>query len=346
MRVRAADFLRDVAAGPASGEASVAHRVLGISHWFAGEYAEAHDNLERARTLFQPGRDDDLAFHFGQDPGVAAILWLALILWPLGHVERAASLVADAQARLAKVAHVQTRMFGKLHAALFALMRGDISQTDSNSSELAHLARDSGLNFFSPQGLILDGWVKAQSGMAEGLYDMRRGAELLREQNLRVFDGLFKARIAESEAQAGDVDRAITILDEALEKAERTGHRSFKAELHRARGQTLLKQTPARLAPAEDAFLTAISVAKQQGARCFELRAALSLAKLYQSIGRDGDAHVVLAPALEGFAPTPRCMRLPKRRQYSPRWPRRPRLPRRPRSGSGGCICKPLTATL
>ena len=67
----------------------------------------------------------------------------------------------------------------------------------------------------------------------------------------------------------------------------------------------LLKRDPANPAPAEEAFLTAIAVAKQQGTRSFELRAALSLAKLYQSTGRPADAHAVLAPALEGFSPTP-----------------------------------------
>ena len=86
---------------------------------------------------------------------------------------------------------------------------------------------------------------------------------------------------------------------------ERTGYRAFEAELHRARGEILLKRDPANPAPAEEAFLTAIAVAKQQGTRSFELRAALSLAKLYQSTGRPAEAHAVLAPALEGFAPTP-----------------------------------------
>ena len=71
------------------------------------------------------------------------------------------------------------------------------------------------------------------------------------------------------------------------------------------RGEILLKRDPANPAPAEDAFLTAITVAKQQGTRSFELRAALALAKLYQSTDRPADAHAVLAPALEGFAPTP-----------------------------------------
>jgi hypothetical protein len=87
--------------------------------------------------------------------------------------------------------------------------------------------------------------------------------------------------------------------------SDRTGLRAFEGELHRARGEMLLRRDPANSAPAEDAFLTAIAVARQQGTRSFELRAALALAKLYQSTARPADAHAVLAPALEGFAPTP-----------------------------------------
>ena len=114
-----------------------------------------------------------------------------------------------------------------------------------------------------------------------------------------------KIALAEAEARAGDPDRAVAILDEALATSDRTGFRAFEAELHRARGEILLKRDPANPAPAEEAFLAAIAVAKQQGTRSFELRAALSLAKLYQSTGRPADAHAVLAPALEGFSPTP-----------------------------------------
>jgi predicted ATPase len=134
---------------------------------------------------------------------------------------------------------------------------------------------------------------------------MRRGAELVREQNFLVFDGPLKIALAEAEAGAGDVDRAIAILDEALATCDRTGHRAFEAELHRARGEMLLKRDHANPEPAEKAFQTAIAVAKQQCTRSFELRASLSLAKLYQSTVRPADAHAALAPALEGFSPTP-----------------------------------------
>jgi predicted ATPase len=134
---------------------------------------------------------------------------------------------------------------------------------------------------------------------------MRRGVELLREQNVLLYDGLLKIALAEAEARASDPGRAIAILDEALATSDRTDGRAFEAELHRARGKILFKRDPANPAPAEEALLTAIAGTKRQGARSFELRAALALAKLYQSTGRPAEAHAVLAPALEGFTSTP-----------------------------------------
>ena len=306
MRAHAAAFLSDVEARPDSPEAGVAHRAAGITCWFAGEYREARDHLERALALFQPGRDDDLAFRFGQDPGVAAMAYLAIASWPLGEVDRAISLIDRMQTRIADLTHVGTLAFGRMHAAMFELMRGDHARAAPNAFELARLAREHDLPMFRAFGVFLEGWATAASGaLGGGLEDMRRGVELLREQNVLMFDGLLKIALAEAEARAGDPDRAIAILDEALATCDRTGYRAFEAELHRARGEILLKRDPANPAPAEEAFLTAIAVAKQQGTRSFELRAALSLAKLYQSTGRPADAHAVLAPALEGFSPTP-----------------------------------------
>ncbi len=280
--------------------------MTGSTHWFAGEYREAREHQERALALFQPGRDDDLAFRFGQDAGVAAMIFLALALWPLGDIGRAVSLVSDAETRSAALTHIGTRAFGRNFAALFELMRGDLARVAPNAVELARLAREHDLLYWRPTGFFLGGLVSAQSGPAGGgLDDMRRGVELLREQKVVVFVGLLKIALAEAEARAGDVDRAVAVLDEALATSERTGHRTFDAELHRVRGDMLLKRDPTNPSPGEEAFQAAIAVAKQQATRSFELRAALSLAKLYQTTARPADAHAVLAPALEGFSPTP-----------------------------------------
>jgi class 3 adenylate cyclase/predicted ATPase len=304
MREHSATFLSDVEARPDSPEAGVAHRIAGTTRWFAGEYREARDHGECALALFQAGRDDDLAFRFGQDVGVAAMLSLAIALWPLGDVERATSLVDRAGERIAGLAHIGTRAYVKWAAAMFELIRGDLARAAPNAVELARLAREHDLPMWRAYAVFLEGLAKAESGApVEGLEDMRRGAELLRKQNV-VFDGLIKIGLAEAEARAGDVDRAVATLDEALATSERIGHRAFDAELHRARGEILLKRDPTNSAPGEEALRAAIAVAREQGTQSFELRAALSLAKLSQSTGRPVDAYAVLAPALEGFAPT------------------------------------------
>ncbi len=305
MRSHAETFLGDVEANLDSPGAGVAYRAAGSTHWFAGEYAEAREQLERAVALFQPGRDDELAFRFGHDWGVAAMLYLALVLWAMGDIGRAVSVSGDAKARIAGLGHVNGRAQGNMHAAMFEIMRGDISRAASNGAELSRLAREYDLPLWRAWGVFLEGLGQAVSGAGGGLEVMRRGAELLREQNNLLNDGLIKIALAEAEAKAGDVDCALAVLEEALATSERIGHRAFDAELHRVRGEMLLKRDPTNPEPAEEALLTAIAVAKTQATRSFELRSALSLARLYQSTGRPADAHAVLAPALEGFAPTP-----------------------------------------
>ena len=154
-------------------------------------------------------------------------------------------------------------------------------------------------------GVFFEGVASAESGASRGgLEEVRHGVKLLRDRNAQSFDGLIQIALSEAEARAGDVNRALAILDETVATCEQTGHRAFEAELHRVRGEMLLKRDPADPAPAEEALLTAIAVAKGQATRSFELRAALALAKLYQATGRSAEAHDVVSSALEGFAPT------------------------------------------
>jgi predicted ATPase len=305
MKTHADAFRNDVRAIPDSSEAGVAHRASGITHWFAGEYREAREHLERALALFVPGRDDDLAFTFGQDTGGTAMLYLAMTLWPLGDIGRAASLVRDAARRIMGLVHIGTRANGTTLTALFELMCGDLVRAAHHAIELSKLTLEHDLPFYRAFAVFLEGLVSGRSGASGGEFgDMHRGIELLHEQNVLVHDGLLRIALAEAEARAGNVDRAVAALDEALATSERTCHRSFEAELHRVRGEMLVKRDPANPVPAEKAFETAIAVSKRQGTRSFELRAALSLAKLCRSTGRFADAQAAIALTLEGFSPT------------------------------------------
>jgi adenylate cyclase len=139
---------------------------------------------------------------------------------------------------------------------------------------------------------------------------MRLGGKLLRERNALVYDGLLKIALAEAERLAGDPDRAISIIDEALATCERADYGAFEAELHRVRGEMLLNRGRANPDAAELEFRSAVDIARRQRARSFGVRAALSLAKLRQSLNRPNDAHDVLAPALAGFSPTPEMVEI------------------------------------
>jgi len=306
MRAHAQAFLNDVGTRLDSPEAGIAYRISGVTHQFAGEFVEARDEIEHALSLFEPGRDDDLAFRFGLDPGVTGHVCLAIASWPLGDIDRAISHIERAHERLAGVTHVGSLAFARHHAAMFELMRCDRARVEQNAIELARLAREHDLTMFRAFAVFLQGWVNAEGTTAgTGLEDMRGGVALLRQQNVLFFDGLLKAALAEVEAQAGDPDRGLALVDEALTAAAGTGYRAFEAERYRARGDILLTRDPSNPAPTEEAFQTALAIAKKQCARSWGLRAALALAKLYQSTGRPSDAYAVLAPALEGFSPTP-----------------------------------------
>ena len=306
MKTHAAACLADMEETPDSPEASVAHRVAGTTLWVAGDFEEARHHLERALALFQPGRDDDLAFRFGQDAGVAAMADLAHALWPAGDVDRATLLMARLEARIAEVAHAGTIAFGRFHLAAFELRGGDRSRVAPHALELARITREHDLPLFQAFGVFLEGFATLDGGApGSGLEGMRRGNELLRERNIVPFNGLLKIALAEAELAAGDPDRAIAIVDEALAVCGATGYRAFEAELRRTRGELLLRRDAADRDAAHGEFRGAIEVARRQRAQSFVLRAALSLAKLDQSLNRPANARAVLAPALEGFSPTP-----------------------------------------
>ncbi len=306
MHQHAAAFLREVEARPDAPEAGVAHRLTGLTKWAEGDFVGARSHLELALGTFNPDRDRDLAFRFGQDLSVAAMSYLALALWPLGEVDRALDLIERVKSRITEIQHIGTVAYGYVHAIMFEMMRGEFARAAPLAAVLAHLAREHDLRFWQAYGEFSQGWARWRAGdRATGLVEMRGGVAQLREQNAVTFDTLFKGVLAYAEAEEADFDAAMATLDAALATSERTGQRWYDAELYRTRSEILLKRDAAHPAPAAEALLAALGIARAQKARGFGLRAALSLAKLYQSTDRPVEAYDVLAPALQGFAPTP-----------------------------------------
>jgi predicted ATPase len=305
MRELARAFLRDCESELNSGEACVALRINGVTKWFAGEFVEARDFFERALAAYDPERDRELVFRFGQDVGVPVLGYSALLLWALGEIALARERAEALTQRSRQSDNAATPSFGFMLSALYEIQRRNAAGAAASASSLKNVASAHGMAMWAGLAVALDGYVDWHAGnRARGLETLRRGLDVEHERGAAAFVPIVETALAEIEAEAGEIDAALGTISHAIAECERTQQRWFSAETHRIRGEILLKQHPADPAAAEAAFLAAIAVAQQQKARSFELRAALSLAKLYQSTGRPTDAHGVLGPALEGFSPT------------------------------------------
>jgi predicted ATPase len=150
-------------------------------------------------------------------------------------------------------------------------------------------------------GSFYRGWAHWCAGDGDGEAGMRQGLALWNEMDYRLFAPLTGTLLAEREAEAGRIEVALATLDAQLAAIEQTGQHWFDAEVHRVRGELILKLRRPDVAAAESALMRAIEIARRQQTRTFELRAALSLAKLYKATGRDQLAGELLAPALVGF---------------------------------------------
>jgi predicted ATPase len=306
MREMAELFLREATAQPNCPEALVAHRVSGVTCLYFGDFAGAHDHFQKIIELYDPARHADFAKRFSQDPRAHAEITNALTLWVLGRIDEALRLADRALADAESAAHAPTMAIALTWAALLGLWRCNPEAVATYSRALADIVSRYGLPaYWAGFAVFFQGWAnRSDAAEASRVAEMRRGVAINREQGYVWFLPSSEAALGEAEAGAGETDAGLRRLDGALAEVERTEHRAPEAEIHRIRGEILLQRDPADTAAAEQSLQAAIAVAQSQKARSFELRAALSLAKLYRTANRDADAHAVLAPAVEGFPPT------------------------------------------
>ena len=306
LRAIAEVALRDIEGKPASLEVAVAHRLAGTTEWYLGNFELARAHVGQALAMFDPVRDRDQSYRFGRDVGVSAMVFLALALWPLGEADEARRIGEEMLTRAAASGHTLTTVYGYFQYALFHVARRDATATLPLAETVVKLAREHGMPLYTAYGEFLHPWARWHLGDREGgLAAMRGGIAACHQMDNALYMTLFETALAETEAQAGEIEAALATIDHAVALTERTGQRWCEADTHCVRGEILLKRDLTNPAPAEEAFLTAVAVAQQQKARSLELRAAFSLARLYQSTGRPADAHAVLAPAFDDFSPTP-----------------------------------------
>jgi predicted ATPase len=318
----------------------VAYMSLGGNSLWLGEFSSAQEYFEQGITLYDPQMHNPHIVGAVQDPGVVCRSLEAVVLWVLGYPDQAGKRCHEALSQAQHLSHPHSLAQALPFVASIHQFRGEVQAVQERAEEAIALASEQGFPLPLAMGRIRQGWALAEQGRAEeGIAQIQGGistyeeigAELGRPHNL--------ALLAKAYGRAGQIQKGLSLLAEALEAAEKTGDRWYEAELYRLRGELTLAQSrvqslgsrvqksqkskgkrqkqlsvvssqllvpsPQHLTPstqeAEACFLKAIAIARQQQAKSWELRATLSLAKLWQQQGKRHEARNTLAEIYSWF---------------------------------------------
>src|SRR5215831_12035288 len=198
------------------------------------------------------------------------------------------------------LAHPRSLAASLAMGARLLSLYGDNAAQDERAGQLIAVATEQGFPSYRAMGTIYRGWLKVNTGeVAEGISLLRSGSSAYRATGAESRMPYYVALLAKATEIAGQVDEALTLLDDASHIAERIGERWFAAELYRHKGELMLRQGLSEVA--EEFYRKALVIAEEQEAKLWELRAAVSLARLGRDRGRQPEAHNILAPIYAWF---------------------------------------------
>ncbi len=269
---------------------ALAHRALGYPLYFLGELISAWTHAEQAIALYDPQQHprDTVST---SDLRVVCLSYASLTLWCLGYPDQALKRSHEAVALAEELSHPFSLANALGTAAVFHLLRREEQRARERAEAVIALSTEQGFPYFLALGRMVRGGALAEQGQVqEGI-----------AQPHQIWLGHALAQLAEAYGKAGQVEEGLTVLAEAQAFVDKTGMHINEAELYRLKGELTLKQSGVRgpesevQKEAEAYFLKAIEIARRQQAKSLELRAVMSLSRLWQQQGRQKDAHRMLA---------------------------------------------------
>jgi predicted ATPase len=280
----------------------IGHRLMGHSLLSTGKPIEGRAHYDHALALYEPAEHRQLAASFGQDVAVAALAWRSGASWMLGYP---AAALADAEQTVSKardIGQAATLMYALSSASFAFVFCGKYSTAKALLDELRPLAEDKGAPWWEALGMMEQGWLLALTGQASDAASlMASGIALLRSTGTTYWLPTFRSYLAMAYAELSQFDDAWCCLSEAMTAIERTGETWFEADVYRIAGEVALQGPQTDAAKAEAYFKHALGVARQQQAKSWELRAAMSLARLWRDQGKVQQARELLAPVYGWF---------------------------------------------
>jgi class 3 adenylate cyclase/predicted ATPase len=278
----------------------VAHDVLGETLFFLGDFVQARIHLEQAVALYDPQkRQPHRAL---TDPGVSSLSMLAGALWMLGYPEQARQKSTEALRLAEALAHPHILASTLVIATHVCQLRQEVYTTQGQAAVVMRLATEQGFPFWLAEATIFIGWAQAAQGQgSEGVAQIHQGLATRQAIGLELTQPVYLSMLAEAYKSVRQPTEGLTILADAVRRVGTTGECWREADLHRLRGELLLTVSAENHCEAEVCLRQAISIAQRQQAKSWELRAATSLARLWQSQGKRQEAYDLLAPVYGWF---------------------------------------------
>jgi predicted ATPase/class 3 adenylate cyclase len=280
----------------------VAHHAIGTIWHYLGALPAARQHLEEGIARYTPEQRRAPVFHIGQDPGVACRTFAAQTLWLLGYPAQALIRLHEALVLAHELLHPFSLAFARCRAAYAYQLCWDVPAVYAHAEAAVALATEQGFTHWVALGTSLRGWALAMQGQgAEGMAQVRQGMAAWQATGAVIAVLFLYTLLAEVYDHLGHTADGLQALAEAHTLVEQHEERWWAAEVCRLRGVLLLRQTRTPQAEAEAWLQRALDIARCQEAKSLELRAAVSLARLWQQQGKHQDAYDLLAPVYGWF---------------------------------------------
>ena len=284
------------------GAQVVGHRCLAVSLLYNGQLLPALRHFEQTLELHDPAYRAAPVYWIGPDTRVACLIFTALIFLFRGYPQQAIARSREALAAAYELGHAFTTGQALYLTCWFHQVLREPRVVEARSTTLMKLATDHGLSAWAAHGAVVHGWAVGEGGAAEtGIAELRQGLAAIEAMGVQQHTPGFLGLLAGLHLGTKNFGEALAALDEALARVDRLEERWFEADLLRLKGEALLGCSPDCVAEAEVCYQQGLTVARHQGARLWELRAATSLARLWAEQGKRHKAHDLLAPVYGWF---------------------------------------------
>ncbi|MBE9521803.1 MAG: AAA family ATPase [Proteobacteria bacterium] len=274
-----------------------AHHALWTTSFILGNFVQTRKHAEQGLIIYDPQQHRSHVFIYGgHDPGVCCRTFDALAMWLLGFPEQALDRIKEAVNLAQDLSHPLSLASAITHAALLHLWRREAASAQERAEAVIALSSEQGFATFLRWARILLGWTLAAQGKEdEGMAHVRQGMSAYLSAGEIQYKPFYLGLFAEVYGRTGKADEGLTSLAEALAVVEKTERRWWEAEIHRLKGEFLLKLSPQNIGDAETCYNRALDVARRQEAKSLELRAAMSLSRLWKQQGKRVEASKLLA---------------------------------------------------